>query len=77
LGRVAPGCIADLLLLRAGAYSPSLGDPAAHVVLQATVGDVDTVIVGGQLHKRAGRLTEVDRADAVGATRRMRERLFS
>ncbi len=76
LGRIAPGCIADLVLLRAGAYSPSLGDPAAHVVLQATVGDVDTVIVGGQVHKRAGRLTEVDRADAVAATRRMRERLF-
>jgi len=77
LGRIAPGCIADLLLLRTGAYSPSLGDPAAHVVLQANVGDVDTVIVGGQVLKRAGNLTEVDRAEAVAATQRMRQRLFS
>lgn len=77
LGRVAPGCLADVVLLRAGAYSPSLGDPAAHVVLQAGIADVDTVIVGGRISKRAGRLTHVDRADAITASKRMRERLFS
>ena len=77
LGRIAPGCIADLLLLRAGAYSPSLGDPASHVVLQSTIGDVDSVLVGGRFVKRHGALTDVDRADAIAATQRMRARLFS
>ncbi|MBB3181985.1 amidohydrolase family protein [Variovorax sp. Sphag1AA] len=77
LGRIAPGCIADVILLRPGAYSPSLGDPAAHVVLQSTTADVDTVIVGGRVRKREGHLLDVARSDAVAATRRMRERLFS
>ncbi|RDI24386.1 cytosine/adenosine deaminase-related metal-dependent hydrolase [Pseudacidovorax intermedius] len=77
LGRIAPGCIADLILLRCGAYSPSLGDPAAHVVLQSTTADVDTVIVGGKLRKQAGRLLDVDRREATAATQRVRARLFS
>lgn len=77
LGRVAPGCLADLVLLRVGAYAPSLGDPAAHVVLQTTLADVDTVVVGGRVRKRAGQLTDLDRADAIAATQRMRQRLFA
>lgn len=77
LGRIAPGCLADLVLLRAGAYAPSLGDPAAHVVLQTTLADVDTVVVGGRIRKRAGQLTDLDRADGVAATQRMRSRLFA
>lgn len=77
LGRIAPGCLADLLLLRPGAYSPSLGDPAAHVVLQSTIGDVDTVLVDGQFRKRAGHLCAAERHEAVDATRRVRERLLS
>ncbi|WP_077001996.1 amidohydrolase family protein [Variovorax sp. KK3] len=76
LGRIAPGCLADLVLLRAGRFSPSLGDPAAHVVLQANVGDVDTVIVGGRVRKRGGVLVDGVHEQAVDATRRVRERLF-
>jgi len=77
LGRIAPGCLADLVLLRAGAYGPSLGDPAAHVVLQSTLADVDTVVVGGRIRKRAGQLTDLDRRDAVAASQRMRDRLLA
>ena len=76
LGRIAPGCLADLILLRAGAYSPSLGDPAAHVVLQSTIGDVDTIVVGGAVRKRGGQLLGIDRAVARLATARVRARLF-
>ncbi|OUL98888.1 hypothetical protein A8M77_29375 [Variovorax sp. JS1663] len=76
LGRIVPGCLADLVLLRTGRYSPSLGDPAAHVVLQANVGDVDTVIVDGRVRKRGGALVGGAREEAVAATRRVRERLF-
>jgi cytosine/adenosine deaminase-related metal-dependent hydrolase len=77
LGRIAPGCLADLVLLSAGAYGPSLGDPAAHVVLQTTLADVDTVVVGGRVRKRAGQLTDLDRNDAIAASQRMRHRLFA
>lgn len=76
LGRLAPGQLADIVLLRPGAYSASLGDPAAHVVLQASIADVDTVIVQGVPRKRAGALTELDRDDAKLATAAVRERLF-
>lgn len=76
LGRLAPGCIADVVMLRTGPYGQSLGDPAAHVALQSTPADVDTVIVGGEVRKRAGRLTALDPADAAAATRRVRERVF-
>ena len=76
LGRLAPGCLADVVLLRTGPYGMSMGDPAAHVALQATPADVDTVIVGGEVKKRAGRLTDLDPAEAAAATRRVRERVF-
>jgi cytosine/adenosine deaminase-related metal-dependent hydrolase len=76
LGRLAPGCLADVVLLRTGPYGLSLGDPAAHVALQSTPADVDTVIVGGEVRKRAGRLTGLDPADAAAATRRVRERVL-
>lgn len=76
LGRLAPGCLADLVLLRTGPYGMSLGDPAAHVALQATPADVDTVIIGGTVKKRAGRLTDLDPAEAAAATRRVRERVL-
>ncbi len=76
LGRLAPGFLADVVLLRTGPYGLSLGDPAAHVALQSTPADVDTVIVGGAVRKRAGRLTDLDPAEAAAATRRVRERVL-
>ncbi|MDN8618901.1 amidohydrolase family protein [Variovorax ginsengisoli] len=76
LGRIAPGLLADLVLLSTGPYSMSLGDPAAHVAFQSTPADVDTVIVDGQVRKRDGRLVDLDRADAAEATRRVRERVL-
>ena len=33
---IPPGRLADLVLLRTGPYGMSLGDPVAHVALQAT-----------------------------------------
>jgi len=76
LGRIAPGLLADLVLLSTGPYSMSLGDPAAHVAFQSTPADVDTVIVDGRVRKRGGRLVDLDRADAAEATRRVRERVL-
>lgn len=76
LGRLKPGFLADVVLLQTGPYGMSLGDPAAHVALQASAADVDTVIVGGRLKKRAGKLTDLEPAQAAAATRRVRERVL-
>jgi cytosine/adenosine deaminase-related metal-dependent hydrolase len=73
LGRIAPGCLADLLLLRCGDFGTSLGDAANHVVLQTTVRDVDTVVIGGRIHKQAGRLVSADPAEARAANERVRK----
>ncbi|MEU0686138.1 amidohydrolase family protein [Streptomyces uncialis] len=77
LGRLAPGQLADIVLVDPEPYGVALGDPAAHVVLRTQPRDVDTVVVGGMVRKRAGRLTGLDRADAGAATRAVRERIFA
>ncbi|MFJ4682643.1 amidohydrolase family protein [Streptomyces sp. NPDC088789] len=76
LGRLAPGCYADLILVDTEPYGRALGDPAAHVVLQTHPGDVDTVVVGGKVRKRGGRLTDLDPVAAGRATRRVRSRVL-
>ena len=77
LGRIAPGCHADFVLLRKPPYAPSLGDPAAHVVLQCGPADVHTVAVGGRLCKQDGGMAAGLRERAAQAHARVRERLFA
>ncbi|MFI6284219.1 amidohydrolase family protein [Streptomyces sp. NPDC051018] len=77
LGTLAPGRLADLVLVDTEPYGVALGDPAAHIVLQSGPRDVDTVVVGGAVRKRDGKLTDLDPADAGAATRRVRERIFA
>ena len=77
IGRIAPGLRADIVLLRTGPYGLSVGDPAAHVALQSCAADVDTVLVDGVVRKRAGQLLHLDRAEALAATRRVRERVLT
>ena len=76
LGRIKPGFLADMVLLSPGHYGMSLGDPAAHVALMSTPADVHTVVVNGEVRKRAGELVGLNRADAVEASRRVRERVL-
>ncbi|MEU5398182.1 amidohydrolase family protein [Streptomyces sp. NPDC005963] len=77
LGRLTPGRLADVVLVNTEPYGIALGDPAAHIVLQTTPRDVDTVIVGGQVRKQNGVLTDLDPTAAGAATRRVRERVFA
>ncbi|MFE9068520.1 amidohydrolase family protein [Streptomyces violaceusniger] len=56
IGSLTPGKQADLVILRESAFGASLSDPAASVLLQSGVQDIDTVMVGGRVHKRHGRL---------------------
>jgi cytosine/adenosine deaminase-related metal-dependent hydrolase len=55
-GSLTPGKQADVVMLRTDINTAPLFDPVAAVVLSADVSNVDTVIVGGTVHKRDGRL---------------------
>jgi 5-methylthioadenosine/S-adenosylhomocysteine deaminase len=57
-GSIRPGKQADIVVIdgKAPATSPVI-DPVATVVLCADTANVDTVIIGGTVHKRNGRLT--------------------
>ncbi|MDT7672629.1 MAG: 5-methylthioadenosine/S-adenosylhomocysteine deaminase, partial [Pseudonocardiales bacterium] len=69
VGSLVPGKAADLVLLRtdAAALTP-VRSAADAVVLAEHPGTVDTVLVGGQVVKRAGRLAaDLDRAWSLAA----------
>ncbi|KAB2341239.1 amidohydrolase family protein [Actinomadura rudentiformis] len=60
-GSLRPGKQADLIMLRADTLGmASAHDPIAAVVLSADTSSVDTVLVGGRIVKRAGRLLHHD-----------------
>ncbi len=64
LGRLAPGRLADLVLLDlAGARLTPLHDPWSLAVYSAQDGDVDTVVVAGRVVVEGGRLLTVDEAE--------------
>ena len=54
VGLLAPGKFADIILVRVPEVLPGF-DPAQFVISTATASDVDTVVIGGQLRKTAGR----------------------
>jgi cytosine/adenosine deaminase-related metal-dependent hydrolase len=57
-GSLTPGKAADLLLIRAESpLTAPLADAAGLVLLQASAGEIETVLVGGRLLKAGGRLT--------------------
>jgi cytosine/adenosine deaminase-related metal-dependent hydrolase len=56
-GALEPGLQADIVLLRADDLNLApVHDPLMSVIFQATPGNVDTVLIAGQVKKRAGRL---------------------
>jgi 5-methylthioadenosine/S-adenosylhomocysteine deaminase len=71
-GRLAPGLRADVLVLGTDPVGRAQGDPAAHVVLQSHPGQVDLVIVDGEVRVRDGALVGVDHAHARAALERAR-----
>lgn len=69
IGSLTPGKQADIVLLRTDSLGMAGWDrhhPARTIVLQARPSDVDTVLVGGRIAKRDGRLVaDVNRACAL------------
>ena len=76
IGTLTPGKLADLILVRSDGLAafPALpgGDPAHVVVNYAEQADVDTVLVGGQVRKRHGKLQFPE-----SKMRQLRERLVA
>jgi cytosine/adenosine deaminase-related metal-dependent hydrolase len=77
IGTLEPGKAADLILLRAGDLNLSGAfDPAHAVVGYAHPGNVDTVMVGGVVHKQGGRLLRADIPALQAALARSGARIF-
>jgi 5-methylthioadenosine/S-adenosylhomocysteine deaminase len=63
LGRLSPGYLADVILVRLdGAHMQPLHNVAAALVYSARAGDVDTVIVDGRVLMHERRLRTLDKA---------------
>jgi len=78
VGSLTPGKQADIVLIRAGDLNLApVMDPAYAVVLAAHEGNVDTVMVAGEVVKRQGRLTTANTEAAVAAARRSQRRLVA
>jgi cytosine/adenosine deaminase-related metal-dependent hydrolase len=68
IGTLAPGKQADLVVIRADALNMQpVHDPVASVVFQASLANVDSVMVAGRWKKRDGRLVGVDLAPKIAA----------
>jgi 5-methylthioadenosine/S-adenosylhomocysteine deaminase len=76
LGRLAPGYLADVILLRIdGAHMQPIHNLAAGLVYSARASDVDTVIVDGRVLMRERRLLTLDKALIVREVAARAERL--
>jgi cytosine/adenosine deaminase-related metal-dependent hydrolase len=62
IGRLAPGCAADVVLIDVGqlCYAGGLHDPLACMLFVGDTGQVDTTIVAGRVLVRGGQLVEAD-----------------
>jgi 5-methylthioadenosine/S-adenosylhomocysteine deaminase len=70
LGRIAPGHLADLVLVDVtGAHHLASTHPVPAVALHARAGDVATVVVGGDVVVEGGRLVALDEAELLAEAR--------
>lgn len=77
VGSLTPGKAADLVLIRAdGVNTMPVVDPVATVVVSADTANVDTVIVGGVVRKRAGTLVGVDLPTLRATVERSRDHVL-
>jgi 5-methylthioadenosine/S-adenosylhomocysteine deaminase len=61
IGSLTPGKKADIVMLRTDRMNVTpLNDPATAVVTSMDTGNVDTVMIGGRVMKRGGKLLHVD-----------------
>jgi cytosine/adenosine deaminase-related metal-dependent hydrolase len=76
IGSLAPGKQADLVLIRADDLNMQpVHDPVSAVVLQASLANIDSVMVAGRWKKRGGRLLDVELAPRLAALRSSGEKM--
>jgi len=76
LGQVAPGFLADVILVDLGGpHNQPLHDPAANLVYSARASDVRTVICDGRVLMRDRRLLTLDKAEIIARVGENMERL--
>ena len=72
IGSLTPGKRADIVLVRKGPFGDSVVDDAcAHVLLQTSPRDIDTVLVDGKVRMKAGVLQGFDARAGRGDDRRL------
>jgi cytosine/adenosine deaminase-related metal-dependent hydrolase len=77
IGSLAPGKRADIVLVRKGPFGDSIiDDPCAHVLLQTSPRDIDTVVVDGEIRMRAGVLAGFEPERAAAMIRASRQRIL-
>ncbi|CAN5751593.1 amidohydrolase family protein [soil metagenome] len=78
IGSLKPGKRADIVLVRKGPFGDSIVDDAcAHVLLQTSAREIDTVIVDGAIRMRHGVLAGFDAERAVAMLRVSRQRILA
>lgn len=77
IGSLTPGKRADIVLVRKGPFGDSvLDDACAHVLLQTSPRDIDTVLVDGKVRTRAGVLQGFDAQRAAAMVAQSRRRIL-
>jgi cytosine/adenosine deaminase-related metal-dependent hydrolase len=77
IGSLKPGKRADIVLVRKGPFGSSIADDAcAHVLLQTSPRDIDTVLVDGRVRMRGGKLDGFDAGRAAAMVRESRQRIL-
>jgi 5-methylthioadenosine/S-adenosylhomocysteine deaminase len=76
IGRLAPGALADVILVDlCRVHISPVHSAASALVYNANGNDVDTVIVGGQALVRGGRLTTIDEIGLIADCQRAAEKM--
>ena len=77
IGSLAPGKRADIVLVRKGPFGDSVAhDPCAHVLLQTSPRDINTVMVDGEIRMQAGVLVGFEPERAAAMIRASRQRIL-
>jgi 5-methylthioadenosine/S-adenosylhomocysteine deaminase len=78
VGSLTPGKRADIVLVRKGPFGDSIeNDACAHVLLQTSPRDIDTVMVDGRIRMTGGVLAGFDPGRAAAMVRASRERILA
>ena len=66
LGRIAPGCAADIVVINAGkSHLQPIHDPVRSLVWYASSADIDTVLIAGRPVLREGRVVGLDEVATI------------